>query len=748
MIARAHEPERARVRVRGLVQGVGFRPFVFGLARRYALTGWVRNDDAGVLLEVQGGATGPFIHALRAELPPLARVDALEVEHIAPAVKEAAFEIRPSERGATVTTGIVADAAPCAACLTECFDPGNRRYRYPFLNCTHCGPRFTITRQLPYDRAQTSMARFAMCADCEREYHDPLDRRFHAQPTACPVCGPRLARPVEEIVERLLRGEIVAIKGLGGFHVACDASNADVVGRLRRAKQRDGKPFAVMAPGLSSARRLVRLGPDEGALLTSNRRPIVLAPRNPVARARLAPDVAPDLAWLGVMLPSSPLHYLLFHEAAGRPSGVDWLEEPHELALVMTSANPGGEPLVTDDAEAVRRLDGIADVVVGHDRPIVVRCDDPVMRVVAGAPLVIRRGRGFVPDGIDLPHDVPSVLATGAYLKNAVCVTRGRRAYLSQHIGDMDDRETYRFFEETIRHLESILEVRPVAVAHDLHPDLLSTQYAQKLGLPCVPVQHHHAHIAAVLAEHGRQGPHVGLALDGVGLGTDGEAWGGELLRVDGARFERIGHLASLPLPGGDVAAREPWRMALAALWMLGHRTEIERRWGTKGAALAGMLDGHAHAPLATGCGRWFDAACGLLGVRDRSGYEGEAPMVLESLVREPRVLPNGWRIAHGVLDLLPLLDALRGMSPEEGADVFHGTLAAALVDLSLPALGMQSEIAVGGGCIVNAVLARALVDGFAAHGVDVLLPGLAPPGDGGLALGQAWVCAQAMGGS
>ncbi len=316
------------------------------------------------------------------------------------------------------------------------------------------------------------MARFAMCADCEREYHDPLDRRFHAQPTACPVCGPRLARPVEEIVERLLRGEIVAIKGLGGFHVACDARNADVVGRLRRAKQRDGKPFAVMVPGLASARRLVHLDADEAALLTSNRRPIVLAPRNPVARMRLAPDVAPDLAWLGVMVPSSPLHYLLFHEAAGRPSGVDWLEEPQELALVMTSANPGGEPLVIDDAEAARRLDGIADVVVGHDRPIVVRCDDPVMRVVAGAPLVIRRGRGFVPDGIDLPHDVPSVLATGAHLKNAVCVTRGRRAYLSQHIGDMDDRETYRFFEETIRHLESILEVQPVAVAHDLHPDL------------------------------------------------------------------------------------------------------------------------------------------------------------------------------------------------------------------------------------------------------------------------------------
>lgn len=748
MIAPTHDDERARVRVRGLVQGVGFRPFVYGLARRHALTGWVRNDDAGVLLEVQGAATDRFLHDLRAELPPLARIDALEVEHVAPAPPEAGFEIRPSVRGAGVTTGIGPDAAPCAACLAECFDPRDRRYRYPFLNCTHCGPRFTITRQLPYDRAHTSMAGFAMCADCEREYHDPLDRRFHAQPTACPVCGPRLARPVEEIVQRLLRGEIVAIKGLGGFHVACDARNAVTVGRLRRVKQRDGKPFAVMVADLASARRLARLSADEAALLASPRRPIVLVRRPARELDRLAPDVAPDLAWLGLMLPSSPLHYLLFHEAAGRPSGTSWLELPYELALVMTSANPGGEPLVTDDAEAERRLAGIADVVVGHDRQIVVRCDDPVTRVVAGAPLLIRRGRGFVPDGIDLPREVPSVLAVGAYLKNAVCVTRASRAYLSQHIGDMDDAETFRFFEESIRHLESILEVRPVAVAHDLHPDLLSTQYAQQLGLPCVPVQHHHAHVAAVLAEHGRSGPHLGLALDGVGLGTDGEAWGGELLRVDGARFERVGHLAPLPLPGGDVAAREPWRMALAALWRLGHRAEIERRWGARGAVLGAMLDADVNAPLATGCGRWFDAACGLLGVRDRSGYEGEAPMVLESLVRVPRVLQGGWRIEHGVLDLLPLLDALRGMTPEEGADVFHGTLAAALVELSLPALGADRAIAVGGGCIVNAALARGLVDGFSSRGVEVLLPRLAPPGDGGLALGQAWVCAQTMGGS
>ncbi len=349
---------RARIRVRGLVQGVGFRPFVYGLAQRYALTGCVKNDDAGVLLEIQGTRADRFLEALRAELPPLARIDAVEVESIEPVARETGFAILPSARGAKVSTGIGADAAPCAACLVECFDPGDRRHRYPFLNCTHCGPRFTITRTLPYDRAQTSMAPFPMCTACEREYHDPADRRFHAQPTACPECGPRLALPVEEIVRRLRGGEVVAVKGLGGFHLACDATNDRAVRRLRHAKQRDGKPFAVMVAGLASARAFVDMSDVEAEWLTSVRRPIVIARRFP-GESQLAPDVAPDLAWLGVMLPSSPLHYLLFHEAAGRPTGTAWLEERQPFTLVMTSANPGGEPLVIDDEDARRRLSGI-----------------------------------------------------------------------------------------------------------------------------------------------------------------------------------------------------------------------------------------------------------------------------------------------------------------------------------------------------------------------------------------------------
>jgi hydrogenase maturation protein HypF len=740
----AETGERASVRVRGLVQGVGFRPFVAALAARFRLTGWVRNDDAGVLLEVQGAAIGPFLAALRREAPPLSRVEAVEVRAIAPRPGERGFAIAPSARSGRVSTYVGADTAPCAACLAELFDPRDRRYRYPFLTCTQCGPRFTLARALPWDRATTTMAPFALCASCAREYDDPRDRRFHAEATACAACGPRLSMPIEEIVARLREGQVVALKGVGGFHLACDATNESAVARLRAAKQRDGKPFAIMVAGVASASAHVALGEGEAALLSSAARPVVLARRRDGARA-IAPSVAPGLAWLGVMLPSSPLHALLFHEAAGRPRGLAWLDEPTDLVLVMTSANMGGEPIVAHDDEARRRLAAICDVVVGHDRPIAVRCDDPVARVVAGAPMILRRGRGLAPEPIALSRSVPSVLATGAFLKNAVCVTRGERAFLSQHVGDLDDARAVRFMEETARHLLAILEVEPACVAHDLHPDFASTRFAESLGRPCLPVQHHHAHVAAVLAEHGRSGPHVGLALDGAGLGTDGGAWGGELLRVDGARFERLGHLRPLPLPGGDAAAREPWRMAAGALWAMGRKDEIATRWGAKGAALAAVLDRGVHCPETTGCGRWFDAACGILGVRDRSGYEGEAPMVLESLVRAPRVLPGTWRVERGVLDLLPLLEALRDMTPAEGADAFHGTLAAALVELSLPALEGARTIVLSGGCLANAVLAGALAEGFAAHGVEALLPRSAPPGDGGIALGQAWVAAHAL---
>jgi len=747
---------RVRVRVRGQVQGVGFRPFVHGLAGRLGLSGWVRNDGGGVVLEAAGTpeATRALVRALEQEAPPLARVTGLEVCPLAgPPEPETGFAILDSDPGQPVTTAIAADAGLCEACRAELFDPADRRYRYPFLNCTHCGPRYTLTRRLPYDRPQTSMAGFPLCPACATEYHDPANRRFHAQPTCCPACGPRLSHPVEEIVGWLGGGLIVGLKGLGGFHLACDARNPDAVARLRAAKQRDGKPFAVMVGSLAAARRLARVSPAEAALLSGPARPIVLLRRLPPAgTGTLAPAVAPDLAWLGVMLPYTPLHALLFSDAR-EPDG------DRDLALVMTSANPGGEPLAIANDEAALRLVGIADRIADHNRDIVVRADDSVVRVIAGAPCVLRRGRGLVPDPIALAHPVPPVLAVGGHLKNAVCVTRGDQAFLSQHIGDLDTAAGFAFFEETVDHLLDILQVRPLALARDRHPDFLSSRFAEARaadwGVPCLAIQHHHAHLAAVIAEHRLEGPVLGLALDGFGLGEDGGAWGGELLRVEGDRCHRLGRLAPLALPGGDRAAREPWRMAAAALHRMGRGAGIAARFDGHGpaAALARLLE-TGKLPFTSACGRWFDAACGLLGVRPVAGFEGEAPMVLESLVRTPRLLASGWRITagpeHSELDLLPLLEALLDVDgPVTGAELFHGTLVAALVDwLVPPALAMATrEVVLGGGCLINRVLAEGLVAGLAAHGLTARLARAAPPNDGGLALGQAWVAAGRLAG-
>jgi hydrogenase maturation protein HypF len=756
---------RLGVRVHGTVQGVGFRPFVHRLAGQLALSGWVCNDAAGVALEVQGEAAraATFLERLVDEAPPLARVERIEPVPRPLVAGEAGFSIRASTQAGPVATAVTADAGTCDACLTELFDPEDRRYRYAFVNCTHCGPRYSITRALPYDRATTSMAPFAQCPACLREYESPADRRFHAEPNACPVCGPRLTLldasgapvegdPLAAAVARLAAGEIVAIKGLGGFHLAADARNADAVARLRSRKQREEKPFAVMVAAIESVRLWVGLDAADAALLASPEQPIVLLRKREGTDDAL-PGVAPGLAWLGVMLPYTPLQHLLFHEAAGRPAGLAWRDAPQPFALVMTSANPGGEPLVIGNDEALERLRGIADAFLIHDRDIVARCDDSVVRRAAGgAPQFVRRARGYTPRPIRLDGPGPSVLATGAWLKNTVCITRGDEAFLSPHIGDLDSPATCRALAETVDHLCSVLDVQPAAVVHDRHPDFFSTrfaaEYAQRAGVPRHAVQHHHAHIAAVVAEHRHAGPVIGLALDGVGLGEDGGAWGGELLVVDGARTTRIGHLRPLALPGGDRAAREPWRMAAAALHALGRGAEITRRYGRHAAAGAvrHMLARGLRCPQTSSAGRWFDAAAGLLGVRDVAAFEGQAPMLLEGLAERhgpaaPR--PELVRQAGTLLDPAQLLAALADADdPPEAAALFHATLAHGLAAWVAEAARTHrvDTVALGGGCFLNALLTRDLCTRLTACGLHVLEAAAAPPNDGGIALGQAWI--------
>jgi hydrogenase maturation protein HypF len=765
-LGRPDAPQTARrIRVTGVVQGVGFRPFVWRLARDLALAGWVRNDAEGVDILAEGTSEDldRLCERLGSEAPPLARVDAV-------AIAEADFTghrdfVIAESGGGRAATAIGHDTGLCTACLDELFDPGNRRWRHAFITCTHCGPRYTLTRRLPYDRPQTSLAPFPLCPDCEREYVTPADRRFHAETTCCPRCGPQLeldaqgepiaGDPIAAVLDRLKAGDIVAIKGLGGFHLVCDARNAAAVARLRERKAREEKPFAIMAAGVASVAALTEINAAERDQLEAQERPIVLLRKRAEADAVLG-GVAPGLAWLGVMLPYTPLQWLLFHEAAGRPSGTAWLAAPQELLLVMTSANPGGEPLVIDNAEVRRRLAGIADAFLMHDRDIVVRCDDSVVRASAEGFQAIRRARGFTPRAIRLNAAGPSVLALGGWYKNTICVTRGDEAFVSQHIGDLDNAATCGFLEETVAHLLHILDVEPAIIAHDLHPDFHSTRLAARIaaehGVHLIGVQHHHAHIAAVLAEHGVEEPALGLALDGVGLGSDGAAWGGELLRVAGADCRRLGHLPTLRLPGGDRAAREPWRMAAAALHALGRGDEIAARFPDQpgAATIAQMLVQRINCPETSSAGRWFDAAAGLLGVRQTMAFEGQAAMLLEGLA-EAHGPAAPWppaRQADGTPDLLPLLDAM-ATAGDAGlaAARFHATLAALLVEWVKETAEREiiRTVALGGGCLLNRILAARLREGLQAAGLRVLEARALPPNDGGLALGQAWIAQRSV---
>lgn len=755
-----------RIRVQGVVQGVGYRPFVWHLARELGLQGWVRNDAAGVEIAAEGpvAALETLIQRLHQEAPPLARVDAVSFTG-APLQDLGPFRIEPSG-GGTAGTAIGHDTGLCQHCLDELFDPANRRWRHPFITCTHCGPRYTLTRHLPYDRPQTSMAAFELCPACHGEYNDPADRRFHAEPICCLACGPRLSLwddrgqtlagdsmgkdPIAETLALLRTGAVVAIKGLGGFHLACDARNAAAVARLRVRKQREEKPFAIMGAGLGAFREVATVSAGEAELLVCQERPIVLCEKGSLDLA----GIAPGLSRLGLMLPGTPIQYLLFHEQAGRPAGTAWLDSPPDLLLVMTSANPGGEPLVIGNDEAQRRLAGIADAFLFHDRDIVIRCDDSV-RTAAG---FIRRARGYTPRAVPLARSGPPVLALGGWFKNTVCVARGAEAFVSQHVGDLDTAEGCRFLEETVAHLLGILALTPAAVACDRHPDFHSSRYAQALaeagGVPLVMVQHHHAHIAAVVAEHQYPGPVLGLALDGVGLGLDGQAWGGELLRVEGARMARLGHLAPLPLPGGDRAAEEPWRMGAAVLHQLGRSEEIQGRFpGQAGAAMVRqMLAQGVNCPPTSSLGRVFDGAAALLHLPPVAAFEGQAAMLLEGLAeRHGPALPlrEGWRLSTGQLDLSPLWSYLadRGaradLRPDgEPAAVFHATLAAALAEWVAEAAAETGidTVAGAGGCFLNRLLRTALRQALQHRGLRLMEAKHLPPNDGGLSLGQAWV--------
>jgi len=774
---------RRGIRVSGTVQGVGFRPYVHHLAQMLSLSGWVRNDGEGVFIEAEGDPVqvARLIHELPHRAPRLAHVESIAVSELAPQGADG-FVINTSLASAPATS-VPADAAICESCLQELFDPANRRYLYPFINCLHCGPRFTLTRALPYDRARTTMAGFTLCPLCRREYEDPESRRFHAEPNACPICGPRLwlvdrhgapvqtQDPVLHVWRLLEQGRIVAIRGIGGFHLACDARNVEAVAQLRRRKQRDEKPFAVMVLNVASARRWAQIGPQQALLLESTARPIVLATMRPAASELGA--VAPGLDHLGLMLAYTPVHYLLFHAALGAPPGSAWLHAECAVALVMTSANPNGEPLVRDNDEAIRRLDEIADALLLHDRPIAVRCDDSVVRAAdsgtrapgppqaaadAAQPVFVRRARGYAPAPIRLGRPGPSVLALGGHFKNTICATRGADAFVSQHLGDTDNAPARLLVAEAIAHWQAILGVRVIAVACDLHPDYASSALAARIAaesaVPLVAVQHHHAHIAAVLAEHQVETAVLGVALDGTGLGSDGTLWGGELLQVDGARSRRISQLYPLRLPGGERAAREPWRMGAAVLHRLGMGEQIAVRYAAMPAArqLAQVLDHDLNCPASSSMGRWFDAAAGLLGTSVVSSYEGQAAMRLEALARQHGPMHDVQGLyaidPQGRLELIALLASLLDESDAaRGSACFHGELVAGLdawIGHHSKATGLDT-VALGGGCFLNAIVSRELARMLAARGLRVLAARQVPANDGGLSLGQAWVAQRVL---
>jgi hydrogenase maturation protein HypF len=750
-----------RARIKGIVQGVGFRPFIYNLARAYALKGFVSNTSEGVFLEVEGPAEAvdAFHRAIPTRKPPLAHIRSIEVWEQEPKWYSD-FTIQESEVREHRSTLISPDVCVCEDCLRELFDPNDRRFRYPFINCTNCGPRYTIIMDIPYDRPLTAMKHFKMCPSCDREYHDPNDRRFHAQPNACWDCGPlvriwdrtrkeiRTEDPVLEAQRLLKKGKILAIKGLGGFHLAVDATNSEAVARLRHRKHREEKPLAVMCRTVERAGRFARVTEAEEVLLTSIERPIVLLEKRP--NPYIAEEVSPRNRNYGVMLPYTPLHYLL-------------LQDDALLALVMTSGNISEEPIAIDNDEAFVRLEAIADYFLNHDRDIYLRSDDSIVRVVGGKTRQFRRSRGYVPVPVFVKEPLEAILACGAEWKDTICVTRQDQAFLSQHIGDLENLETLKFFEMTIAHLKRILEIEPKIIAYDLHPNYLSTQYAlQQTGMIQVGVQHHHAHIVSAMAEHGLAGTVIGIGLDGTGYGTDGHIWGGEVLAAEAHAFERVGHFSYLPLPGGAAAIKKPWRMALSGLFDafgddfpdlgLPFLREIPRE---KFDTLIQMIKRRVNTPLTSSCGRLFDSVAAIAGVRNYVAYEGQAAVELEAAAAEDWECAYPFEIREtGGIAQFPTAPIIRGVVKDVQAGrsiglisaAFHNTLAALFAEVCRRVRKSRNlhRVVLSGGCFQNSRLLVQLTQTLQADGFEVFSQAAVPTNDGGIALGQA-VAADAM---
>ncbi len=799
---------RHHYKINGIVQGVGFRPFVYRLANDRALSGWVRNSPAGVEIEIQGSAEllASFECAISSEAPPLADINTIIKEEISVSATQG-FSILPSTDGEP-DIQIAPDSALCSDCLREMFDPTDRRFRYPFITCTNCGPRYSIITAIPYDRPNTTMAGFPLCPDCQDEYQNPLDRRFHAQPIACHTCGPQMSlitaqgdimaardEAVVQAVQHLKNGAIIAVKGIGGYHLAVDACNHAAVERLRVRKKRDEKPFAVMAADIETARTLVQMDEREERLLCSPEAPIIIVKKR--HGTLLSPLIAPHNGWLGLMLPYAPLHHLLMQN--------------NFTALVMTSGNISDEPVAFEDNEALQRLSGIADYFLLHDRPIHIRSDDSVVRVFQGKPLFYRRARGYAPRAVTLPFAVPPLLAVGAELKSAVCCADGTRAVLSQHIGDLQNSATFDSFSHIASHLSGLLAIKPARIACDLHPDYLSSRYAEDSGLPLIRVQHHHAHMASCMAENGLDGEAIGIIFDGTGYGTDGTIWGGEFLVGGYDGYRRAGHFRPVPLPGGDAAVREPWRMALSYLYQavgdaaftIDHPVARILPEGER-LLFAQMLRRGINSPLTTSCGRLFDAVAALLNLRHTVSYDGQGAIELEALAEAdsdfksksppaPLSQRGGYNhlsqaggynhlsqaggynhlsqagggnypsqggeysftIVHHEnmplqVDFTPmftdiLADITHGIPSATIAHRFHQTVASAATEVCLriaAATGLNRVI-FSGGVFQNRLLTEMIYTALSQKGLHVFTHRLIPPNDGGIAVGQAAIAAR-----